>query len=526
MLDYIIKNGLVIDGSGTPGIRIDIGIKKDKIVKLGSLKKDSAKNIVDASNLIVVPGFIDILNHSDVYWTLFLIPDQESLVRQGITTIICGNCGTSVTPLTDAKVLKAVQKWANIEEVNANWQDLNGLEKYLKRQKIGVNFGTLIGYSTLRRNIVGDVYRNLKEDEIQKMKLLFKKEMDEGAFGLSIGLAYSHEKFVPIEEFRQLIAVLKDYHGVLAVHLKNEGKYLLESIQELKELIKGFEKDIKIEISHFKSSYPENHFNFLLAIKMIEEMSELGIDIGFDVYPYTSVLTSAHILLPDWALNGGREMMIKRLKNREMFEGILKELKNQRINFDNFIIAMTNFNKSIVGKKLIEIAKNQNISPEEALLRLLLVSDGRVIYFDEVIAEENIELALNSKFSIVCSDGFGYSFDYSKKIGQLIHPRCFGAFPKFLSEYVLGRKIMPIEEAISKITAKPANDYKIKNRGFIKEGFFGDLVIFDDKSLASRATFTNPYQYPQGIEYVFINGEPAVEQGIYRPKMSGQVIKL
>ncbi len=524
MFDYLIKNGIVIDGSGASIKKVDVAILKDKIAAIGNLQTKKAKVVIDGEGLIIVPGFIDVLSHSDSYWTLFLLPEQESLVRQGITTIIGGNCGTSVFPIVNVQAIKSVQKWADIEEVNVNWNDFNSLRLYLKVQKVGVNFGSLVGYSTLRRNIIGDEYRNLTQEELEKMKFLFEEEMNNGALGLSLGLAYSHEKFVPFHEFRELIKILATYKGILAIHLKNEGEYLLESIQELKKLVAGFEKNIKLEISHFKSNNPNFYQNFALAIELLEEMKKAGIDINFDVYPYTTIASSAHILLPAWVLNGGRQEMIRRLKDKETRKEVIEELKNKKYNFKNFTIAMANLDSSFIGKRLEEVAENQSVELEEALINLILAAGGRLIYFNDIIQESNLELALSNPLSFVSSDGFGYSADYARKKPDLIHPRCFGAFPRFIKNYVLKKKLMPLEEAIYKLTFGPARKYGIKNRGLIKEKYFADLVIFDEHEIESKADFKNPFQYPLGIKYVFVNGEPVVNNSIYEPKMNGQVI--
>jgi len=269
MYDILIKNGTIIDGTKNKKFKADIGIKKDKIKKIGNLKKANANTIINAQNQYIAPGFVDIHNHSDSYWTLFTSPSLKSMVKQGVTTIIGGNCGASLAPLSRGHFIVSIQKWVDINEVNVNWLTIAEFLDTLEKRKIGLNFGTLVGHSTLRRGVLGEKFRELKPEEMKKMERMLEDAMSDGAFGMSTGLIYSHAKIAPTEEIIRLAKLLKKYHGVHAIHIRDEANKLIPAIKEAIEIAKLSE--VSTEISHLKAMGKKNWPNFKKILIMIEK---------------------------------------------------------------------------------------------------------------------------------------------------------------------------------------------------------------------------------------------------------------
>ena len=522
-MSILIKNGTILDGSGKKRYLADIEIVDDKIKKTGNFQNKKADLEIDASGLMVAPGFIDIHTHSDSYWTLFTIPSQESFVRQGITTILGGNCGSSLAPLVEGIVISSIQKWANLNEVNVNWLKFGEFLKELEKRKLGLNFGTLVGHATLRRGLLKDEFRDPTNEEINKMRFMLEESLEEGAFGFSTGLAYSHAKISKAEEIIEILRVLKKHKVVYATHLRNEGNDLISSINEAINAVKENE-NIPLEISHFKLTGEENWSKFKKAIEMVEENKKTGLDINFDVYPYNSTASLLYMLLPDWSLEGGKNALLNRLKDEKTKKKIIEDLKVKNYDYSNYTIAVLPGQKNLIGKTIREIAQKEQIHPAESLINMIMISKDRAIVFNETVSEENLELAISHPLSFISSDGSGYDSKYSKK-GELVHPRSFGSFPKVLGTYAREKKLVSLEEAIYKMSGGPAKKFGIKARGFIDKNYFADIVIFDPRNVGSNADFNNPYKYPKGIEYVLINGEIIVKKGEYSGKMAGKVLR-
>lgn len=520
-MTILIQNGAIIDGTGKKKYRSDLLIENDKIKKIGDLKKFKADKIINARGFYVAPGFIDIHNHSDSYWNIFISPNLESMVLQGVTTIVGGNCGSSLAPLARGNIINSIQKWADIKKVNINWLKMDEFLSQLEKRKIGANFITLTGHATLRRGLIGDEFRPVKKEELERMKLMLRESMEAGAWGLSTGLAYSHAKIASAEEIIEITKILKKYNGIYSTHIRGEAKELLPAINETIKI--GRETGVSVEISHLKAMGQKFWPAMEKAIKMIEIASK-SININFDIYPYTVTGSVLYVLLPDWVAEGGKQMLIKRLKDPSIKAKIIEEMKEEGYDHKKVTIAALSADKIFIGRKITDIAKNQQVSAEEAIINILLASEGRALSFVDTLSEDNVEMGLKHKLSFIGSDGSGYNLKYSKT-GELVHPRCFGAFPRVLGRYVREKEIISYEEAVRKMTGGPAEKLGIKNRGLIKEKYFADICVFNPRTIADKATFTNPYQYPEGIEYVMINGKIAVEERKYTGEMGGKVLR-
>lgn len=524
MYDILIKNGTVIDGTNKKGFKADVALKKDKIKKIGHLEGIKAKTVIDAKAQYVSPGFIDIHNHSDSYWTLFTAPSLESMLQQGVTTIIGGNCGSSLAPLVKGHVIVSIQKWTDISGINVDWLSMDEFLDVLEKRKMGVNFGTLVGHSTLRRGIINEEFRKLKPREIKMMERILEDALAEGAFGLSTGLAYSHAKVASAEEIIKLAKIVEKENKIYTTHIRGEAEELIPAIKETLSMAK--KSKVSTEISHLKAMGRKNWPNFPKALEMIERAEKKGLNINFDVYPYTTTGSVLYILLPDWAAEGGKWMLIKRLRDPNIKAKVIKEMQETKpYEYNKVKVAISPADRTFIGRKMTEIARTEGISVEEAVINMLIASEGRVITFFETLNEDNVKLALKHPLAFIASDGSGYDVDYYRKKKELVHPRCFGTFPRVLGKYVREEKLMSWEQAIYKMTGGPAEKIGLKNRGVLKKGNFADITVFNPKTVIDRATFENPFQYPEGIECVIINGKIAVNKGKYTNEMAGKVLR-
>ncbi len=522
MYDIIIRGGNIIDGSGNPMFSGDVAIGEGIIREIGDLNSETAHNIIDASGCHITPGFVDINNHSDTYLRIFTDPSLESLIYQGITTIVGGNCGASLAPLANQNVIQSVQKYADIRTVNVNWLKMGEFLAEVEKRKLSVNFGTLVGHTTLRRGIVGDEVRGLTSSEMKSMKKMLKDAMKEGALGMSTGLVYTHAKIASEGEIMELAEVVENYKGVYTTHIRGESYELAEAVEEAIKIAQ--KTGVKLEISHLKAIGSKNWHLMDEAINFIETARMSGLDVNFDVFPYTVTGSVLYTLLPDWAAEGGIKMMIRRLKDPNTREKILSDKRESGINFSNITISISPLDKKLTHKYIGDIAKTQGKTAEEVVLDLLIASEGRVTTMMDVLSEKNMVKAVQNPFSIIASNGAGYNIEHSKS-GELVHPRNFGAFPKVLADYVRGKNKISWEEAIHKMSGRPAKKLGIKNRGILKQGYFADVTVFNPNEIQDMATPENPYQYSRGINTVIVNGEIVLENGKYNGKRNGQVIR-
>lgn len=518
MYDILIKNGTVIDGTGKPGYVADIAISDGLIQEIGeNLNPKKANKVVNAKDFFVTPGFIDIQNHSDSYWTLFDQPEQKSLLAQGITTIIIGNCGSSLAPLPSPESLKTLQKWHNLAGINVNWSSFHELLEVLEATPKGVNVGSLVGHATLRRGLLGDQPRLAKPEEISIMENLLKVALKEGGLGLSMGLVYAHEVDSSTEELLKLTSHLKEDKKYLSVHLRSEGAGILDAIDEVVDFAARCE--ISVKISHLKIRGKRNWHYFDHVINKLENAYHQGTDVTFDVYPYNSSWSVLYTYLPRWAYEGGRTSIIRRLSDKTERRKIYDYLKEQQYDFQNMIVASAEGNTSFIGKNLVEIATNQNVSAEEVLMNILASTQAQVIVFDHNLDNEQVELLISSPLSIIATDGAGYNIETT----QLVHPRCFGTMPALL-KMVRDKKLMKWEQVVKKITSEPARLLGLENRGKIIKNACADIVVWDPQIISDKSTYDHPYNFPVGINTVLVNGKVAWAENDFQGSF-GSVLK-
>jgi N-acyl-D-amino-acid deacylase len=521
MFDIIIKNGVVIDGTGNSMQKVDIGIKEGEIVEIGRLDNEKADKIINASGKYITPGFIDVNNHSDTRWRIFADPSLKSLVHQGITTIVGGACGSSLAPLNNTEMIKAIRKWMDISKLNINWVSMKEFLKEVEKISPSVNFGTLVGHGTVRRGLIGDSTRDLHEAEFDTMNQILEKSLQEGALGMSSGLAYSHAKLASKKEMTELNKTVFSKNKIYSTHIREESFAVLDSLTEA--IRTAEESGVKLHISHLKIMGEKNWSLMDTALRKIEKAKKSGVDISFDIYPYTSTGSVLYTLLPDWVSKGGRKMLLKRLKESDTRDKLLAEMKESYIDYANIIVSSHSLGKTLTRRVVRDIAKSQNKKVEEIIIDLLISSNGRIMTITKALSEDNIKKAIANPLSIISSNGSGYDVEH-KNSGELVHPRDFGSFVKVLCKYALKDKVLSLETAINKMTGKPAEVFGIKKRGILKEGNFADIVIFDPDKLKDNATIEKPYQYPSGIEFVLVNGEAIIENGKYTDQRSGLII--
>lgn len=519
MYSLLIQQATVIDGTGKPGQVLDVAIEGDSIVTMAPHISSSAQAVFDARGLVLTPGFVDIQNHSDGYWQLFNNPSLDSLVTQGFTTILVGNCGASLAPLLSKHALLAIQKWHSLEGLNSNWQSFDEYLRELEKKKYGCNIASLVGYSTLRRGILGDQVRAVRPEEMAVLEKALEASLTQGAFGLSSGLSYSHELAATKAELVEIAKLVKAHNGLLSLHLRNESTEVIEALEEALDIAR--ETGVNLKISHLKVRNKKNWFKLEEVRAILETAYHRGVNVHFDVYPYDTVWQVLYSYLPPWAVEGGRQKLVQQFNDPVTRKKIVDFLNNSEVKIADLFIASTTNRLNVAGKTISQIAKNLEVTSEQALLHLVQNGGSEVLAFEKNLSYEQVTELVKHPLSMVATDGGGFP-----AIGEnnLVHPRCFGTAPKFLKE-VIGSKIMPLEHAIMKLTSIPARKVGLHKRGVIAVGNFADLVLFDPTRVQDAATYENPYQPAGGLSCVFVNGQPTVVGGQVTNSLSGRVLR-
>ncbi len=514
----LIKNGIVFDGKGNPGKKTDIGLSGDKIKKIGELSGSTADDVINAEGKYVCPGFIDMTTHSDTHFTLFSSPRQESFFRQGVTTILGGNCGSSLAPLLSGEAAEALSKWTDVSKVNINWRTVGEMLGELDKRRLGVNFCTLVGLDTLYKSVLDEI-KQVDGEALDQLKLVLKNSIKEGAFGVSTSLSAESILRLGDDNVMEILKEVKSNDALVKHHLEDEGKNILSSLSKVLHLARN--SRARTQISHFKALGKSAWSVLPQALEMIRTARKDGVDITCDFFPYERTGSSLFEFLPAWIKKDGREKVqdILRLRDSGERKDLVSYLNSLTLHYDKITIASTLHDFSSVGKTIEKIAEESGITGEEVILNLLEVNNLQVSIFSEVINEENIKEIAMENYSILASDGVGYdvSSNTSEIMKDLAHPRSFGAFPRFLSSFAK-KGIIKWEDAIYKMTSAPAKVIGIKDRGVIANGNYADIVVFDPVAIEDKSTYNTPYRLPLGIDRVIINGKPSFE-------MAGRVIR-
>lgn len=503
----LIKDSLVVDGTGAPAVRADIVLKDDRIVAIGNLKNHEADVVIDGLGTITTPGFIDVNTDSDHYVSLFTDPLQQDFLKQGVTTIIGGHCGSSLAPLLYG-TLESIRKWGDTSGVNVNWNTMAEFLKTLERLKLGVNFGTLVGHSTIRRALIGEVSRDLTEREMEVFAEIVTSSLKEGALGLSTGLGYSHGRGTPYGEIKELVDIVAKYNGVYATHLRNEREDIVNATKEAIAIAK--DTGAKTLISHFRPIIGfENEFEKALAI-IADPMNRA--DVHFDLYPFNYSILPIYTLLPAWAHEGSLEEMHAQVSDEHMETEIIKDIPSFKS--DDLVIARATGFDYLVGKTVGEFAKAQGMTLKKGLLHLMRLTKLKAVLFHKNINLGVAQNALISDRALVASNSPSL-LENKNVLENDRAQRTFTEFLHLLSQF----KKKSLEWAVAKITSEPAKKFNLKDRGVIKEGAIADLVMM-------RPMIPNaPLGGDNKIVHVFVGGQLAVKDGETTGLRAGQVMR-
>jgi len=523
--DLIIRGGFILDGSGGEAFEADIGISGNYIKEIGQLLSVRGKSVIEAKDLVVCPGFIDAHEHTDV--GLLVNPKAESSIRQGITTLVSGNCGGSPFPIAEEIYEETKENLKELYQLDLTWRDIKGFFSRLEEKGIALNYSTLVGHGAIRGAAMGFNDRPPSLEELEKMKKMLAENIESGAVGLSTGLEYAPGSYAKAGEIIELCRVVVQNGGVYATHMRDEGDELLESLDETIDVAR--KTGVSVEISHFKIAYPRNWHKIDAALAKIEEAKKSGILIFCDRYPYIAGSTGLSFYFPLWAREGTTDEFLAKLKDPELESRLRAHLAEQEKklgSWDKVVISsvVTEKNKIFEGKSVLEGAKKTGKSPYDFMKDLLIEERNRVGMVIFMMKEENLKRILAHPLVGVGTDGSAVA-PYGLLHRGKPHPRHYGTFPRVLGKYVREEKIVPMPEMLKKMTSIPAQKFGFAKRGTLKSGYFADIVIFDPDKVIDKATWTDPHQYPEGIEYVLVNGRVVIKEGDHTGDLPGKILR-
>ena len=497
--DLLIKNGRIVDGTGTPWYEADVGIVGDRITRVGNLSGATAPQVIDATGLIVAPGFID--PHTHALRGIFDVPNAESALLQGVTTLTEGNDGSSPYP---------------IDRHYADIQDL----------RISPNWAVFVGQGTIRQRVIGFGLRKASPQEMDRMKQMVRDAMEQGALGISTGLFYVPGSFTSTEEVIELSKVAAEYNGIYISHIREEAAQLIDSVQETIRI--GEEAGIPVQITHHKVIGVENWGASIESLRLVDEARARGVDVTIDQYPYTASQTSINALIPQWAQAGGREEMLNRINSPETYSTIKNEVI-AKILYDrgggdpkNVFISRNSWDPNMAGKNLAELTMEAGMEPtpeNAAEIVFDIIRGGGATAVYHAIGPEDVDRIMRHPATAIGSDGPVGVFGEGAP-----HPRQYGTFARILGHYVRERGVITLEEAVKKMSSQSARRLGIHDRGLITEGYFADVAVFDAEEIIDRASFEQPHQYATGMKFVLVNGEVVVENGAHTGRRPGRIL--
>jgi len=526
MYSLVVRGGKLYDGSGNPWFRGDVGIRSDSIAAVGDLRGESAEQAIDACGLAVSPGFIDIHAHSDT--SLLVDGRGESHIRQGVTTAVTGNCGTSPAPLTD----EAARRMTEAFPPGFSWHWRTFAEYFACVEKSGtsMNLAPLVGHGTVRNAVMGYDERDPDSGELEVMSALVRQAMEDGCLGLSTGLIYTPGCYAKTEEIVCLARVAAEYGGLYFSHVRGENDTLIEAIAEALRV--GREAGIPVQISHLKAMGSHMWGKSVDVLRMIDEARAAGLEVNFDQYPYTASATGLAATLPPWVQAGGREKFMGRLTDPGDRARIRLDMEQgtpgwvsliKGVGWDKVLVTSCR-DTTLVGRSVSEIAAGRGKDAFDACFDILAENGGQagMVFFN--IGDEDLERIMRHRAGMVGSDSSSSAVDGPLATGKP-HPRAFGAFVRVLGSYAREKGVIPLEEAIRKMTSAPARKMRIFDRGVLLPGMKADLVIFDPIAVSDRATYLEPFQYPSGVHAVVVNGEVTVRDGEHTGARAGRVLR-
>jgi N-acyl-D-amino-acid deacylase len=529
--DVLITNGRIVDGTGAPWFRADVGIIGDRIAAIGQLAGRDAGTRIDASNLVVSPGFIDMLGQSE--FNVLVDPRAASKITQGITTEITGE-GSSIAPLNEALIASAQPQYDRFK-VTLDFRTLGEYFARLERNRPALNVGSFVGAGGLRAYVVGQTQRAATADEIEQMKTLVAQAMADGALGVSTSLQYVPGRFASTDEIVELAKVARQHGGIYISHQRSESNQIIPSLDEVFTVAER--ANIPAEVWHLKTAYKANWGRMPEVLKHFEAARARGLDVTANMYPYDRASNGLDACLPLWVREGGLDQMLARLKDPSLRERIKKDMDDPGAkDWENQwygsgggagVMVSTVLDPSLrqwEGKNLVQIGKEMGKDPRDAAMDLVIADRGETSVIISIMREDDVRAALASPMISIGTDSGARAedgpFSESKS-----HPRAWGSFPRVLGKYVREEKLMTIEEAIRRFTSRPAARVGIADRGLLKPGFKADITIFNPDTIIDRSTFEDPTHYSQGVEHVLVNGKAVVSAGKITTERPGEPVR-
>ncbi len=528
--DVVIHGGTVYDGSGAPGVRADVGLRGDTVAAVGDLSKAKAAARLDASGLAVAPGFINMLS-----WAVdSLIADGRSQgdIRQGVTTEIFGE-GSSMGPWTDEMKRLAKASQGDIQ-YDIEWTTLSEYLAFLQKKGVAPNVASYIGAATIREYVLGEGDVKPTPAQLESMQGLVRKAMEAGALGIGSSLIYAPGSYASTEELIALCKAAAPYQGKYISHMRSEGDRFLEAVDELIRISR--EAGVPAEIYHLKAAGKDNWGKLDAALAKVEAARKEGLKIGADMYTYTAGATGFDACIPRWALDGGYEALWPRLKDPATREKIKTETRTPGLGYENLCLSAgtperillvefkTDALKPYSGKTLAEVSKLRGTDPEETMLQLMLEDQTRIGVVFFLMSEENVRKQIQVPWVAFGSDA-GSLAPEGVFLKSGTHPRAYGNVARLLGKYVRDEKLVPLSQAIHRLSGLPATNLGLAGRGFLKPGMFADVVVFDPATIADHATFEKPHQYSTGVRDVFVNGVQVLKKGEHTGALPGRALK-
>ena len=519
--DLVIANGTVIDGSGALAYRADVGIANGRIQAIGDLTAAQANDTLDASNHVVSPGFIDPHTHSDL--PLLANPEAHSKIRQGVTTEVIGNCGSSPAPIV-GPFADELRTRVRTTYLDPDWQSYGEYLDRLSDAQPSLNVVPLAGHVTLRTAAMGVEQRPPTPEELARMKQLLFEALSAGAFGMSSGLMTPPSSYADTEELVQLGEILHNHDALYFSHIRGEGSTLFRATAEAIEI--GERAGVPVQIAHHKAAFRPNWGRMPKVTQLSEWAVDRGVDVRFDVYPYTAGSAGLTQLLPDWVHEGGRAALLGRLKDSTTRARIRQEILDFGREWDKIFVTTVHSekNKHLEGKTLAEVGEERKLEPVDSLFALLLEEDARAGMLHFIMLDADVEHVLKHPLSMIGSDGSSLAKDGPLGQGKP-HPRSYGCFPRVLAHYVREKHLLTLEQAIHKMTGAPAQRLGLTHKGLLRYGMDADVTVFNPDTVQDTATYADPHQYAAGIRHVLVNGTPVVKDAQHTGARPGKVLR-
>lgn len=526
LYDILIRNGKIIDGTGNPWFRADLAVTNGKIVTMGQIPVDAvAKEMIDATGLVVAPGFIDIHSHSDL--PLLVDGLAHGKVRQGVTTEVIGNCGFSLAPLHSEMAKTDVEEDLKVYGLPQRWETMDEYLTAVQTSGISIHVVPLIGHGAIRKSVMNYDQRQATPEELEAMCQLVRECMEAGCFGMTSGLIYPPSCYADTDELVELCTIVGEYNGIYATHMRNESTEVYQAVEESIEI--GRRAGLPVQISHHKVCHPQYWGEVERTLQRMHQVrEEEGLDVTCDVYPYLATATSLSSLIPDEYHAGGKEALLSHLQDLTLREAIIHNLETFQgpRGWHNLFISdvKTEANHPIEGKDVATIASERGVRPAQTILDLLIEEELHVGMIRFAMCEADVARVIRDDLTMIGSDGDALAITGPLANGKP-HPRNFGTFPRVLGKYSREERVVSLEKAVQKMTSLPAGRLGLMSKGILREGFDADITLFDPATVQDLADFTNPFQYPVGIPHVLVAGVPVILYGEHTGAKPGKVVR-